>query len=639
MSSEGIGKYFEQPLSVSELAKDLCVESSEVKLALEVKTCATKAITLTNCARFDSAVAGSILRQIATTDELAHIVTKNPEAGTRRLCESIERRFPERVDENLKLEQVIPDIANDATQIAKLINVLKSKGGTFEDLTAIVDSQAGNVAHEVSMNEPEKYGNLPLEQLAKTEMSLFTPRSDHIQDLYQSMAESVAGSQETFVPVSSTTAAAMAELEAEFNDVLDNAIRMMELVPTTMSSNEILQISEKCREDIVQLEERCKAQNIALSDIILEKQTKFYAISNQKFLDSAELERNNNVLLNTANQRMMVSFSVESIQQQWFLPEDLEKKCTDPTMKLLVDAMLTNCGVNGKIQLTDDTTVREVIKQIKDLKREGLVVVNALQYMALSIDSVIANPDFSPNEQQILSRVQDRVRRQMIDENTLNEIGKLQVEQAAQKATEFAADVLSRTELTEYSEIGIMLHGGWSYMDAAGKATGHYIDVEVRKVGDRYQFVVANAGEGADKYHTRTAADRGKVTKVFEVRSKEEAQGIIQNIALMAGSSPLLQTASQVDEFYKFFENATVVSDNHIPDRPYQQTVGNCALRNQKELFFHVLQRQGKTELANKLQDAFIERVHDLAQYPALQEEIVRQGKKERIRPFEGPVL
>lgn len=343
-------------------------------------------------------------------------------------------------------------------------------------------------------------------------------------------------------------------------------------------------------------------------------------------------QKSNEQLYNTRNQRMLVSafFSEARIQEGWFTDHDLEKKINEtPEMRREVDNLIKHYGAEGKVTIDDNTTIRDVIQQINALKPEGLRDSDALSYMSACMQELQRDSNFEESDKAIIADLQKRIDAQGKDEEAIR---LLNMEENPNFGL-FAEGIIERAEEPEYTDIGVMLSAGW----ASTGYGGHYIDVEVRKVGDRYQFVIANAGTGVEN-HTLTAENRGKTTKVFEVATKEEAVEIVRQIALMKVTPDLVDPARQSEAFYEIFKNAEVLSDSHIPDRPFQ-TGGNCALRSQKELMFYILQRKGMTDLANKVQDGFSQIAATYAQYPALKEEIARQGPKERIQPFESSVV
>lgn len=320
----------------------------------------------------------------------------------------------------------------------------------------------------------------------------------------------------------------------------------------------------------------------------------------------------------TQQARMMISWYAqpEKIAEGRFTTDELSMKVSNPQVHLKVLAMMRDYGVVEKIPpgfFTSSTTVADVINKIVELKPEGLAVPTALNYMATSLET--ANKTLND---PLIAAFHSRVREQATDQR------------AARHS--LATEIMKRTETPEYKDVGVMLHGGWNYTKD-GRYTGHYVGVEVRKVGEKYQFVVANAGSGVRGHHEGVSDGRAKTIKIYEVDSKEEAQKIVEGIISLAAMHPSQKTSSSADEFYGLFSKARSLSVNHIPSRPLQKG-GNCTIRNQKELMFYILQRNAQEGVANKLQNCFTEQALSQIRSPAIVKELQKQGEKEQILPL-----
>jgi hypothetical protein len=167
--------------------------------------------------------------------------------------------------------------------------------------------------------------------------------------------------------------------------------------------------------------------------------------------------------------------------------------------------------------------------------------------------------------------------------------------------THFANSTANAIDLQSKNELGYLFEGGWA---------GHFIQTEIKKEGNKYLLQVANAGSGAVKFHD--PSDNWNpfrypeyiVTKTFEIPNRDKLIDVLETL-ITAKTRKQHVFFSGADEYYSAFNGLKERIYTDAIARPVQR-VGNCGFRNQEELLFAILQRNGEADLANRIQYSMV---------------------------------
>jgi hypothetical protein len=244
---------------------------------------------------------------------------------------------------------------------------------------------------------------------------------------------------------------------------------------------------------------------------------------------------------------------------------------------------------------------------------------------AVSID-----PEQLRHLAKVISRIEDQIKDEEVFASIFQSLIQNNSATAEAHAKKWATAFLARLEEKEYKgAVGGIVRGGWSNR-VNGKISGHYVEIEVRETAkDRYEFVIANAGEGNPNMKAGEAD--AIVINRYEVKGRQEALSILTNVLLLVNDSRPRAGTNQDKAFYGLFQKAKPLEISRIPPRPLQ-TVGNCCMRSKQELLYYLLQRMGKefAALANVVQSKLDEVALSRAPNPALQDAIL-SARKEMI--------
>jgi len=287
------------------------------------------------------------------------------------------------------------------------------------------------------------------------------------------------------------------------------------------------------------------------------------------------------------------------------------------------------------LHYTADHTIEELIHIVHASKLESLPNKEGFQAMNFLLDQLQHTTRRGFQNRQFLETYKSRIQDQLAllkEREILWDIS--EPEEALNFAAKVANGILKKVDSPDYKKIGVLLQAGWNEVDG-----GHYINVEVIKIGDKYSFRVANAGAGVFSNHRRVFdwqrrkfdTKKAITIKQYETSDPAEAQKIIRDLLYL---NTRVQGDSAAKDFYACFKNTTSVEDYAIPGRVIQ-TTANCVLRDQQETFFDVCQRHGKVNLANSflktMEVNLKSAVHD---FPALAEELELKGAKPKIEPL-----
>jgi hypothetical protein len=285
----------------------------------------------------------------------------------------------------------------------------------------------------------------------------------------------------------------------------------------------------------------------------------------------------------------------------------------------------------------DHGTILDLVMVITAAKREGLETEKAWHCMEVLLYDFIQDKeeDLSNYQADLINKIYKRTkyrRRHFEDIEHLLQMHQKGFRNAVYFSLyERALDAFIDQEVKLINScygkpIGHIVEAGWAE---------HFIGVEVLPLENgQYGIYVANAGDGSKRYHLEGGSlledPRHLYFTVNEyvVYNEEELRDVLVGFIEMFYEYGM-DNAS--DHFYSLFEGKTQIINPGVPLRSLQY-IGNCAVRNQEELIFRVLQRCGEVDLANQLQDYFIEyyqqQVGNL--YPALRDHI--EAQKEMIK-------
>lgn len=243
-----------------------------------------------------------------------------------------------------------------------------------------------------------------------------------------------------------------------------------------------------------------------------------------------------------------------------------------------------------------------IIKFLRD-KQLGTTQERGMAYHAALLNSFAEE---HPNSSVVLKDLQKEYQWQ---ENVLSPLRTLffifsvltPITPAKKKIASIYADlILKRVDMKKDHPVGVCYN--------AGDLT-HSIGVEVKRKGEFYYISLANLGPGAEQFGIRAKAVR---EFQFNAANRKEVLEILEKIeyanccsvdgkALQEIYDQLKEKGTEVNPCPSVTEGDPKIID-YTMLRPVQ-AVGNCALRNPRELSLHVLHREGQTKEANALQE------------------------------------
>lgn len=295
-------------------------------------------------------------------------------------------------------------------------------------------------------------------------------------------------------------------------------------------------------------------------------------------------------------------------------------------------------------------TILDLLRVIFNTKREGLFADQAWSCMEVLLYDFLEEKQEELTERQfdLVKKIYRRTkyrRRHIEDVDTLRGLyfkgqrNAIYSSMYLKVLNEYVDKEIDMVDKCYCKPIGHFVEAGWC---------GHFVSVEILPLENgRYSILVANAGGGAERYHLELNTDPEE-TRLLSCTVNEyiieesRLYNIIESIAEMFTRN-YYESDKLSDVFYSVFEGSTQIINLGVPQRPLQR-VGNCGVRNQEELIFRILQRCDEVDLANKLQDYFVEyyqrQITEL--YPALrdmieaQKPLIKSGLvKPRIEPIE----
>ncbi|PJD96789.1 MAG: hypothetical protein CK425_05465 [Parachlamydia sp.] len=320
---------------------------------------------------------------------------------------------------------------------------------------------------------------------------------------------------------------------------------------------------------------------------------------------------------------------------------DPAKRVEDYPMAMMED-FLKHYDARKNVIVSPQMTIEKLIKDIEKSKEEGTLAKEthaAMSYMLGKYLKVVP-----PQDRKFFETLHQRLEDQF--NYVFKEGAQLKkllappalTAQANQIAGVSAQNILKKASSPEYQEVGVFVSGGWFSVTHGG----HHINLEVRKVGDKFHIIASNAGSGSRNHREVFALDRdgdpvprddnqGITTQIFEADATE-AEEILKNVLLFRYE--FQESDRNSANFYALFKNAKVIEDYSLPVRPFQN-IGNCGVRNIQESLFYIAQRQGKVEAVNAFQDLLTSELLAVAEhYPALKQELELKGKKPRVKPL-----
>lgn len=270
-------------------------------------------------------------------------------------------------------------------------------------------------------------------------------------------------------------------------------------------------------------------------------------------------------------------------------------------------------------------TIFQLAKEIKKRKKAGLYYQEKYEGMQEALNYFVKSTEILDEDKELFKIFQDRLEEQFgLYFSTIEPLNTLTDEKSKNEmALKIAQYVLLKVDCSKYKEIGFFVNGGWS-----GDKYGHHINIEVRKIGDKFYFYLANAGAGV-RYHGKVKGNRCVVIKIFEANA-EDALEILKNIILLR-TSPDVTNHSK--KFYQIFKKAKTINNSYIPSRPLQ-TGGNCGVRNQEECWFYACQRLEKVEAANNFLKSLQKMLIEGDAEPFFKKKLQEKGPKEPVKPF-----
>jgi len=283
-----------------------------------------------------------------------------------------------------------------------------------------------------------------------------------------------------------------------------------------------------------------------------------------------------------------------------------------------------------------DGTVLNLVKNIIDHKREGLTPHQYYQLMINLLRGLEKEGSLTQKESSILEQVRTQVCNAynhvmewgqlyyLSDQMNKNPAYSESYYQLIKEIAEKQADII---DLLSGKEVGSFVFSGWP---------GHFIGVEIKKEGSYYTCSVANAGFGQNYFHFEMTPNQHQSINVYQISSRKKMVSFLEELidCRMQGSGSKGNAKQHNDRFYRLFKGLSRHIYLGLPSRP-TQTVGNCGLRNQEELFFWICQRNNLTSLANKFQEYVKKRcIKECDHYPLLKQEILAAAKKPLIYPL-----
>jgi hypothetical protein len=301
-------------------------------------------------------------------------------------------------------------------------------------------------------------------------------------------------------------------------------------------------------------------------------------------------------------------------------------------------------GVEGRIHVHSALTLEQLAQNIAALKRDGVEGYKSYNAMIDMINTLLKKPayqDMQSKAFKLLTTFRTRLIELKEDRKVLDRMMILvergNIGEAEKLAENLAESKVEDAKKPEFQEIGVKLEGGWRRMTG-----GHRIDVEMKQVNGKWQFIAAQAGSGSQNHRHKFRFDQNNQpvsmqvipVKIFEVDSEAEAKDLAKKIYLYKRGPDSLKPANgkEGDGFYALFANARVIDEHNLAYRR-DQSMGNCALRSQEESFFYICQRQGLVDVANDFLNTLQDKIAHNA-YPALQKKIAARGPKESIQPL-----
>lgn len=342
--------------------------------------------------------------------------------------------------------------------------------------------------------------------------------------------------------------------------------------------------------------------------------------------------------------RMLASvvWSVEDIKLEAIKRGfDPDKRVKDYPVAMIEDFMRHYDAAKNVI-VSPQMTIEKLIGDIEKSKKEGLIAKESYAAMSHMLEKYlkIAPPEDRKLFETFQQRLEDQFNFVFKEGEQLKKLlsPPASISKANQLAKVSAQNLLQKASQPAYQEIGPFLSAGWF----SATKTGHHINLEVRKVGDKFHFIISNAGAGSSNHREVFNLDRdgnpiprddnqGITTQIFEADAAQ-AQEILKNVLLFRYE--FQESTKNSANFYAIFKNAKVIEDYSLPVRPFQD-VGNCGVRNIQESLFYIAQRQGKVQAANDFQDLLTSELLVAAKhYPALKQELELKGRKPRVKPL-----
>ncbi|PJD96788.1 MAG: hypothetical protein CK425_05460 [Parachlamydia sp.] len=320
---------------------------------------------------------------------------------------------------------------------------------------------------------------------------------------------------------------------------------------------------------------------------------------------------------------------------------DPDKKVKDYPVAMIEDFM-QHYDAAKNVTVSSQMTIEKLIGDIEKSKNEGLIAKESHAAMSHMLEKYleIAPPEDRKLFETFQQRLEDQFNFVFKEGEQLKKLVSppASISKANQLAKVSAQNLLQKASQPAYQEIGPFLTAGW----LSTTKSGHHINLEVRKVGDKFHLVVSNAGAGSGNHREVFNLDRdgnpilrddnqGITTQIFEADAAE-AEEILKNVLLFRYE--LQESDTNSANFYAIFKNAKVIEDYSLPVRPFQD-IGNCGVRNIQESLFYIAQRQGKVQAANDFQDLLTSELLVAAKhYPALKQELELKGRKPRVKPL-----
>ena len=191
----------------------------------------------------------------------------------------------------------------------------------------------------------------------------------------------------------------------------------------------------------------------------------------------------------------------------------------------------------------------------------------------------------------------------------------------------FIKKQISRVHAYSGQTVGHLLRAGFP---------GHFINIEIKKQASEYYCYVANAGMGQNQFHHEVSPGHFQSINMYVVSSEKELFQLLEKLVYVRlQGKGKLDPVEDTKAFYACFKGVKRIVYEQLAARP-PQTIGNCGLRNQEELFFWICQRNKKHYIATLFQ-AYIRDLckEKMMMYPALVRAIRERGLiKPAIQPF-----